>query len=857
MNTSGLHEYIDLMKNWEKRVFLVGNKGYRTNPMTFGVIRSSILALSSVLLEKNVQKGDRVILCGEQSPEWVIAFFAILYRGAVVVPLDKNTSTELITVIYKKTSPVIVISDKPPGEITVDRISYKDIASLENNSLGISNLEYKREGIPEDPGPPSISPDDTAEIVFTSGTTSDPKGVLLTHGNIMSNIEPIKEGVQKKQKLIKLITPFRLLCTVPYSHMFGQVTGIFLPIIIGSTVYFTSETGPASIARTIKRHRILTLITVPRVLKLLEDYVKSELQARDKLAVFERRWERWEKLPYQIRVIFFLNIHRFLGLHFWSFITGGAPLDPDTHEFWRRTVFSVFQGYGLTETAPMVTMFNPFKHDLSSVGKIMPGQEIRIGSDGEILVKGSNVMAGYYDDPESTAEVLKDGWLKTGDIGTTDSEGHVFIKGRKKDMIPTSDGLNVYAEDIEKVLNKAKGVREGIVVGLPDAGGETVHGVLLLEPGADPEKILSYVNSKLQPFQRIRGYSVWEEADFPRTPTLKIRKAEVLKKLTGTRKYEPDDENIFEGLVPGSVSPDSKLINELGLDSLDLAEAVSRIEKKYGTSIDEKSIGPETTVKDLKKLAAVGSSTRVVPIPRWAKGKIVKCFRAFFTGLVVLQGFRLFCKIKTHGLDNLTNMSEPGIFAANHSSDLDPLAVLLALPVGLRSKLAPAMGLNRFNAFFSGYGRVSGRPSEEKQKKLKAGFRKQIKHILNGIAYNIVTFLFQTYPFPQGAAYRASLEYTGELLDGGHWILIFPEGEVSETDEINRFRGGISVIAEKTGAGVYPVRIKGMRKVLPRGKRIPHRSKVDVFFGKPLYQKGYDRANFTSMVEEAVRGLSE
>jgi long-chain acyl-CoA synthetase len=850
MSTSGLHEYIDLMKNWEKRTFLVENRGYRTFPLTFGAVRSSIMELSILLMEKNVQKGDKVLLCGEQSPEWVIAFFSILFRGAIVVPLDSNTSPEMLTIVINKTSPVTVICDSAPAGLKANIIRFADISSI---AYAVS--EPKNSGVPRQAGPPNISPDDTAEIVFTSGTTSDPKGVLLTHGNIISNLDPIRSGVQKRYRLIKLLTPFRLLCTVPYSHMFGQVTGIFLPIIIGSTVYFSRETGPASIVRTIKRHRIITLITVPRVLKLLEGYVKSELKARGKLGAFENRWDRWQKLPYQIRVIFFLNIHRFLGLHFWSFITGGASLDPEVHEFWRRTVFSVFQGYGLTETAPMVTMFNPFKHDLSSVGKIMPGQEIRIGPDGEILVRGSNVMAGYYDDPESTAAVLKDGWLKTGDIGATDSEGHVFIKGRKKDMIPTSDGRNVYAEDIEKVLNKAEGIREGIVVGLPEAGGETVHCVLLLEPGADPAKIVSGANSQLQPFQRIRGYSVWEEADFPRTPTLKVKKAEVLKRLTGAQRYRPERENIFEGLVPGPVSPDSKLIDELGLDSLDLAEAVSRIEKKFGTSIDEISIGPETTIKDLETLATGGGSTKEVPIPRWAKRKIIKCLRVVFTGFVVLKGFRLFCKIRPHGRDNLRDTAEPGILAANHTSDLDPLAVLLALPSGLRRRLSPAMGLNRFYAFFSEYGRVSSGHGEPP--KITTGIKKRLKRFLNGAAYYIVTFLFQTYPFPQGTAYRASLEYTGELLDGGHWILIFPEGEISETGEIGNFRGGISLIAEKTGAPVYPVRIKGMSKVFPRGKRVPHRSEVHVFFGKPVYQRGYSRADFTSIIEKSVRGLVE
>ncbi len=842
MNRSGLHEYIDLMKKWEERAYLIDYKGYRKKTWTYRNVRSCILGLSRVLSKKNVQKGDRVILFGRPSPEWVVAFFAILHRGAAVVPIDHNTSQEFFEAVSNRTSPALVICENPPVELKVDTIPFSSIAK------SVTTREAE---------PPEIEPDDTAEIVFTSGTTSDPKGVILTHANILSNLGPIEEGVKKKKKLIKLLTPFRIMCTVPYSHMFGQAAGIFLPILLGSTIYFTQETGPASIVRAIKRDRILTLIAVPRVLKLLSDYVKADLAARGKTALFERRWDRWVKLPYQIRVLFFMNIHRIFGLRFWSFIVGGAPLDPDTHEFWRRLVFSVFQGYGLTETAPMVTMFNPFRHNTGSVGKVVPGQEVKIGPDGEILVKGANVMAGYYNDPEGTASVMENGWFKTGDVGFIDKEGHVFIRGRKKDMIPTSDGHNVYPEDIEKVLNRTEGVREGIVIGMPKAGGETVHAVLLLDSGADPEKIIRKVNSTILPYQRIRGYSIWEDTDFPRTSTLKIRKAEVLKKITGTRESIPEDSGILDGLVAGSVSPDSKLISDLGMDSLDLVEAVSRIEKKYNVSIDESIIGPETTVKDLEKIASHPMSGRHVPIPRWARRRPVKLLRCVFINGLILPVFRLFCKIEVHGLENLNKVKGPRILAANHSSDLDPLAVLLSLPVKWRSLISPAMGLNRFHAYFRDYGRVSIEKSSsiKSGKKPPAGRKQRIKRFIYGSAYYLATFLFQTYPFPQGSAYRASLEYTGELLDAGQWILIFPEGEVSEKGEIKHFRGGISIIAEQTGSPIYPVGIKGMHRVMPPGKHLPRRGKVDVFIGKPLQYRGGGHEAFSRKAENAVKKL--
>jgi long-chain acyl-CoA synthetase len=839
MDKAGLHEYIDHMARWENRTYLVGYRGYRKVPWTFKEIRNRIYGLSRWLKEKNIKKGDKIILFGKSSPEWVIAFFAILHRGCIVVPLDSGTPERLFSNIYQKTSPALVICDTPPSDESITHISFSSIKDFDS--------QEKVESVP-------ISPDDTAEIVFTSGTTSDPKGVVLTHRNVLSNLKPLDEGIEKHQKIVRFLTPFRILCTVPYSHMFGQVTGLFLPILIGSTIYFTHETGPASLIRAIHRDRILTLIAVPRVLKLLTDHVKAELDAKGKLGGFERRWDKWVKLPYPIRVFFYFDVHLMLGIHFWSFIVGGAPLDPDTHEFWRRLVFSVFQGYGLTETAPIVTMFNPFRHKRDSVGKLFPGQEIKIGPDGEILIKGANVMAGYWSDPEGTSTVLKNGWLRTGDIGSIDEEGHVYIKGRKKEMIVTSDGHNVYPEDIENVLNRMEGVREAVVLGLEEGGTERIHAVLLLDTGADPDYIIENTNSQLLPWQRIRGYTVWDEADFPRTPTLKVRKIEIINKLKSPEKVRSKEMDFAEELISGSPEMDTKLVADLGMSSLDLVETITSIEKKYNISIDESAIGPETTVKEIKKLATHPQTVRTLHMPRWSRWTIIRFFRCIIRGLIVFPFFRFYCRLRTHGLENIRHAEEPGIFAVNHTSDLDPLAVLLALPACIRPRVAPAMGLNMFHPYFERFGHVS-REERRAVKKVPKRQEKPVRRSLYGFAYYLITFLFQTFPFPQATAYRSSFEYIGELLDRGFWILIFPEGIVSPTGEFQHFHGGIAAIAEKTAAPIYPVGIKGMREVLPPGKRWPKRRRVDVCFGKPLMYNKSTAPSFTEEIENAVHNL--
>lgn len=871
-----LYEYIKLMERWKSRTYMVGYRGYRKDPWRFEKTRLAILTLSTELARRGIKKGDRVVIIGKPCPEWVVSFFAVLHRGAVVVPFDTQSPADFVESILKKTSPRLIIAENPgfmPENLIEKNKETKEAQEPEpqkhDNSVGATeqpnNLIYFSEidelsknttGVYITP-PEEVSRDDLAEIVFTSGTYSKPKGVMLTHRNILSNLDPIREGVEKRIGLVKFLTPFRILTTVPYSHMFGQATGIFLPIILGSTIYFTRETSPASLIRSIKKDRILAVITVPRIMKLLADHVKVELKARGKLERFERRWDRWVNLTYPLRVFFFLDIHRIMGLHFWAFIVGGAPLDPETHEFWRRTVFSVFQGYGLTETAPMVTLFNPFRHNRRSVGKLFPGQEIKVDEDGEILIRGENVMAGYFDDPELTSSVLKNGWLRTGDIGELDEEGHLFIKGRKKEMILTSDGHNVYPEDVENVLNAQEGVRESVVFGKPGPDGETVHAVLLLEAGADPDRIIMASNLKLQRHQRIKGYTVWVGADFPRTATMKVKKPEVIKRVLQQVSEKLPSEGIFEELVPGGVDPYARLGIDLGLDSLDLVEVVSRIEQKYGVSLDETLIGPDTTVKEIESLASNPPKPVSLPMPRWARSMPIRALRFIIHQGFILPIFRLICNLKVYGRENLKEVDGPRIICANHTSDLDPIAILLALPLKWRRLIVPAMGLNRFYAYFAHLGKVA--ENERVQREKGALFQSKrpplSRRFIHGFLYHLMTLLFQVYPFPQGAAYRPSLEYSGELLDSGCWILIFPEGRTSESGEVGHFKPGISIMAERTGVPVFPVAIKGMHKVLPPGKRFPHRGKVFVSFGKHVLFSKEDHESFAAKLEEDVRKL--
>ena len=860
---SSLTAFIDVLLRWKDRPFLIGRKGYRTDRWTYREVWTAVQVCASMLEEHGFTAGERAVIALPQSPEWVVAFFSILMCGGVVIPLEPSAPLHFLETVCAKTTPALFFTHEPLLDLG-DRVAGRAIPMTsitrcrEENVLPMST--HKGMG------------DELAEIVFTSGTTSQPKGVMLSHSNILSTVNPIRLGIEKHTRLVSLFPRIRMLCTVPYTHMFGQVTGIMLPILLGSTVYLSDDTAPAALVRMIRKQRIVTLITVPRIMKLLADHARQTMLARGTYDRFKKHWEKRNSLPYALRVFSFLSLHRIMGLRFWSFIVGGSSLDPDTHEFWRRTVFAVFQGYGLTETAPIVTMFNPFRHPRDSVGIVMPGQEIKLAPDGEILVRGGNVMQGYYEDTESTEGVLREGWLYTGDIGEMDEQGRIFIRGRKKEMILTSDGHNVYPLDVENALAEQEGVRESVVFGKPGPAGESVHAVLLLKPGVEPDLIVRRANDMLDSHQRIRDISLWEGDDFPRTATMKVKKVEVMKRVLAQESSSSDTDDLFHGFTAGVPNRDARLADDLGLDSLDMVELVCRLEKRYGISLDETIIGPDTTVGDIKTLASQPPLTqterlqrRKTPsMPRWTRRFPVRLLRRVIMDLAVLPLFGIFCRIEVHGLDNLKNLQGPFILCANHQSDLDPLAVLQSLPIRYRKLVSPALGLNRFHAHFQHLGREAEMRDRPVKKRSKGNgdentglISRSFKGFGHSLGYGMLTFLFQTFPFPQGSAFRPSLEYTGELIDAGLCILIFPEGRVSGDGSICSFKGGVSLIAEKTSVPVVPVCIDGMQDVLPPRHWWPRRGSGHIIFDKPHVYTGQGHEQFAISLEESIRSMKD
>jgi len=495
--------------------FLTFDDGYRRREYSYGDAGRASRSFAARLAAAGLGKGDKVVFWGENRPEWVVCYWGCLLSGIVVVPIDYRSTIDFVERVNSQVGArVILVGDDVDGE------SPKSF----QNVWRFADLDWRADG----PMPSvSIVRDDVIQIIFTSGATAEPKGVVIRHRNVLANIVPVEREVLKYRKYARPFHPLRFLNLLPLSHMFGQSMASSIPPMVRGTVIFTRSFNPHDILSLIHRRRISVLVCVPKILGVLREHViRAFPEAADPPPPGISIPGRWWK---------YRRVHRAFGLKFWAFVVGAAPLPPDIEEFWRRLGFAVIQGYGLTETAPIVTLNHPFKTSKGSVGTPIEGVEVRIAEDGEILVRGENVTSGYFDpgsgirdsgfraqnleqdlipSPESRVPTTEsrvldsEGWLHTGDIGERDAQGRLFIKGRKKEMIVRPDGLNVFPEDVERALDAQAGVRESAVVGAVDGAEERVHAVLVLEPSTEPDVVIRQANAHLQDHQRVRTWSL-------------------------------------------------------------------------------------------------------------------------------------------------------------------------------------------------------------------------------------------------------------------------------------------------------------------------------------------------------------
>jgi long-chain acyl-CoA synthetase len=840
--------FVDLAKTPGE--FLVYDDGLKTERRSYADLAATASRFAERLHDARLAKGDAVLFWSENRPEWIAAFWACVVSGVVVVPIDFRSSAEFAGRVATIVNARLALVGDDVRSAALGGVEAWPLAGVEwektRHAVAAANW----------PAPPSspLAPDDVAEIIFTSGATAEPTGVIITHRNILANIVPIEREVAKYRAWGRPFFPLRFLDLLPLSHMFGQAMATFIPPMLPGTTVFMRGFNPAAIVAQVRKRRISVVVCVPKILDVLGEHARrtwpDTVTPGAAPGSVARRWWRYRAA------------HRAFGWKFWSFVVGAAPLEPATEAFWSRLGFAVIQGYGLTETAPIVSLNHPFASRKGSVGKAIPGVEVQIAPDGEILVRGPNVTRGYVGGEPGTSHVLDDGWLHTGDIGEVDADGRLFVRGRKKEMIVTPDGMNVFPEDVERVINGQPGVRESAVVGATRDGEERVHAVLVLEPGTDPERVVRQANATLADHQRIRGVSTWPRDELPRTEgTRKVMRREVRRWVeagTGTARApepagaRPDLDSLLARYAGGREIRADTTIEELGLGSLDRVELLAALDERLDGSVDEERFAEARTVADLRALvgqasglssASGVSSTSSPPaddqwtMPAWSRGRIMSAIRRASQSVALLPLTRVFARLEVGGLDHLRGLEGPVIFAANHQSHLDTPVILAALPARWRRRVAVAMSKDYFAPYFHPLGR--GR----------------VERVRSGLLYGLAVGLFNAFPLPQHeAGARRTLRHIGDLVSDGWSVLIFPEGRRGDTDAVGPFKPGVAMVAARLSVPVVPVRLEGVGRVLPRGSTRPHQGRVRVRFGPAVRLTGADYGSLARRVEEAVRG---
>jgi long-chain acyl-CoA synthetase len=827
--------------------FLVYDDGYRRRVHSYADTGRAARGFAARLAAAGLRKGDKVVFWGENRPEWVACYWGCLIAGIVVVPVDYRSSADFVAKVCDLVEArVLLLGDDVDTEGRFAPTGLQPASPAPTTLLvwRFDDLDWQADG----PMPSvAISRDDLIQIIFTSGATGEPKGVTIRHRNVLANIVPVEREVVKYRKYARPFHPLRFLNLLPLSHMFGQSLASSIPPMVRGTVIFTRSFNPHDVIGLIHRRHVSVLVCVPKILSVLRDYVvRTFPEAADRPPSGMSIPGRWWK---------YRRVHRAFGAKFWAFVVGAAPLPPDVEEFWRGLGFAVIQGYGLTETAPIVTLNHPFRTSRGSVGTPIEGVEVRIAEDGEILVRGENVSSGYYQTGHAPAAAAgdtmfdADGWLHTGDIGERDAQGRLFIKGRKKEMIVRPDGLNVFPEDVERALDTQAGVRESAVVGLVDGAEEHVHAVLVLEPAAQADDVVRLANAQLEPHQRIRTWSVWPEPQLPRTEGTRKLKRRAIRdwiRTGGAGGAAPPSADTLESLLArfgqGRSVTAATTLDELGLSSLERVELMVALEDRFQTRIDEGRFAGAASVGQLRQL--VDQASRAEPVeepvdfPSWNRTWPARIIRRLSQATWILPLARVFAVTRVRGLEHLSGLDGPVVFAANHQSHMDVPVILAALPGRWRAVVAPAMAKEFFKAHF-----------------FPAGFSWR-ERLTNSVNYYLAAFYFNAFPLPQReAGARQTLQYIGELVGDGWSILIFPEGVRSTTGDLQPFRGGIGMIASRLEVPIVPVRVRGVDYVLPVGATYARRGKVEVAFGAPLRLEGDDYAALAKTVEDAVRAL--
>ncbi|MHB1023393.1 MAG: AMP-binding protein [Acidobacteriaceae bacterium] len=808
---------------------IVCYRGNRRHETTYIQLAELAGRFAAELVRRGIQPGERVLVWGENSAEWVAAFFGCVLRGVLAVPLDSAGSRDFAHRVLLETTPRLVVGTEAllaqlpqePPQIPFEHFA----AALPQESMETPLAD--------------LNPDTPLQILFTSGTTGAPKGIVHTHRNILASLTPIEHEVQRYLRYERWVHPLRFLHTLPLSHVFGQFVGLWTPPLIAAEVHYEPRLLASQLVERIHRERISLVAAVPRVLDLLRSHLlglQPDLQQQIDAAQGEKVWWRWWRFRKQ---------HRLLGWKCWAIVCGGATLSAESERFWTTLGFALLQGYGMTETAALVTLGNPLHPARGTIGKPLPGREVQIGKNGELLVRGEMVFNATWQQGRMVPR--ESGWLATGDLAERDEEGNLRFLGRKGDLIVTAAGMNIHPQDLEQALERQPGVRECTVVGISSnpedpTAQEPVAVLLATEEAA--RNAVEAANRELAEFQQMRRWLLWPGMDLPRTSTGKVVKRTVAawaqQALSATGSATATSADPLLQLLarithaPLATAEDTaRLSEDLHLDSLGRVELQAALEEKFGIELSEETYQQTQTLGQLRALVqpkpGLAAATPAATAPKAAPGEVryvypywiwswpIRMVRIVFQDLIAKPILGLLAAPHVHLLAPEALPQQPALFIANHVTMFDVPMVLYALPGRIRRRITVAM---------AGEMLMDWRYQ-----------RNQGNWFLNFVApleYWVLSALYSIFPLPQFSNFRRSFAHAGEALDRGLHVLVFPEGSRSADGTLLPFQTGIGLLAQQAQTCIVPVAMRGLGEIKTRRQRWFRPGTLDIYVGAPM-----------------------
>jgi long-chain acyl-CoA synthetase len=872
--------FVECSERWPDNVALELQRHDHIESCTYAELRRMAESVARWITENGFSRGSRLAILADNHPRWVAAYLGIIASGCAAVPLDTALHDDQVTKLLKDSGASAVFCDAkhvPVARPAATELKLGLILMDPDRMTGHSINDQWRGNLPAifDAGPgkfraaPAVD-DDLASLLYTSGTTADPKGVMLTHANFLGEVEAVFNWID-------LGPSDALLGVLPLFHVLAQMANLLLPLVKGSRVVYLETLNTTELLRALSERNITAFAVVPQFFYLIHERLFQEIAKRGAftkklfagMIVLNRTLR---KLRINAGPVLFKKVHQTLGPKMRYLATGGSRFDPAIARDFHDLGIDVLQAYGLTETTAAVFVNSPNDNVIGSVGKAMKGVEGKIidpqpqeegPAVGEVAVRGAVVMKGYWNRPDATAAVMRDGWFLTGDLGYFDSQGHLFLTGRKKEVIVLSNGKNVYPEEIEAHYLKSPIIKEIAVMGLegkPGEGGDRLHAVIV--PNFDVLRQRKIVNAKeairfdveglapsIASTKRIGSYEIWQE-DLPRTTTRKIKRFEVEKRVRANqaKKLADDSElpsekpltadeaawldqlDVQRALkivresarsAPPNLRPTLSLDLDLGLDSMQRVELLSHLEEELGGNVEESQLTEIYTVRDLvdavlqsavsgsgtpgSRAAVAGWKSILAEDPddpdvvRLARPHRISDTFWYLTSRFIQMIARDRFHLKVSGLEKLPQTG-PCIISSNHQSYLDPLILGSVLPPELFRR---TFAVGTSDIFGKGFMRKLAR---------------SIKVVVLDPDANLV-------PAMRAGAFG---------LRHGLALILYPEGERSIDGTPRIFKKGAAILSIHLQVPIVPVAIEGFYDAWPRNQAFRGFTPLKMVFGDPI-----------------------